>query len=292
MSFVEITFLGTGTTIPTIKRRHPSVHLKYQSRNNYSMLFDCGEGTQIQLQKAKINFMSIDYIFISHWHADHWIGLFGLLTSMAFEGRKNEIIIVAPNANKIGPELLKFFHLSFKIKFVDCREGKILEEEEFLIEGIKGKHSTTNFAYRFQEKEKLKLDKKKIKKLKLNWKDCREIKEKGKIRKDKKLIKLEDVSYTVPGRKVVYSGDTKYIKKMEEFSKDSILIHECTYFSKEDLEDKNHSTLEDVLNLRKFAKKIYLTHISRKYTNHRELESKVKRYNNVVVAKDLKKVKI
>lgn len=292
MSSVEITFLGTGTTIPTIKRRHPAVHLKYQSRNDYSMLFDCGEGAQIQLQKARINFMSIDYIFITHWHADHWIGLFGLLTSMAFEDRRKEITIVAPKANKICPELLKFFHLPFKTKFVDCKEGIVLEGEEFSVEAMKGKHTTENFAYRFQEREKLKLDKKKIKRLKLNWKECREIKDKGKIKKDGKLIKLEDVSYTVTGKKVVYSGDTQYLKKMEKFAKDSVLIHECTYFSRDDLEDKYHSTLEDVIKLRKFAKKIYLTHISRKYTSQKELEKKVKDYKNVVVAKDLKRVKI
>jgi ribonuclease Z len=292
MGFIKITFLGTGTTIPTVERWHSSLHLTYQSKNSYSILFDCGEGAQIQLQKAKINFMSIDYIFITHWHADHFIGLFGLLTSMGFEGRNREIKIFGPKIEKIGPELLKFFNLPFKIKFFDSKNGIIFENEEFFIEAMKAKHTVETFAYAFQERERIKLDKNKIKKFRLSWRECREIKEKGKIKKEGKTIKLEQVSYKIPGKRVVYSGDTIYFKKMEKFCKDSILIHDCTYFDKKDLKDKMHSTLEDVLKFRKIAKKIYLTHISRRYTNYKELEKKVSKYNNVFVAKDLMKIKI
>jgi ribonuclease Z len=292
MGTFKITFLGTGTTIPTVQRRHSSIHLIYQSKNTYSMLFDCGESVQTRLQKTGINFMSIDHIFISHWHADHFIGLFGLLTSMGFEGKNNELKIFGPKASKIGPELLKFFKLPFKIKFVDCKEGKIFENDEIFVEATKMKHTIENFAYAVQEKDRIKLNKIKIKKFKLNWRECKEIKEKGKIKKNGKTIKLEQVSDKITGKRVVYSGDTIYLKKMEKFSKDSILIHDCTYFDRKDLKHKYHSTLEDVLKLRKSAKEIYLTHISRKYINHKELEKKVSRYKNIFVAKDLMKIKI
>ena len=292
MGFVEITFLGTGTAIPSLQRMHSSIHLLYQSKNTYSMLFDCGEGTQIQLQKAKINFMSIDYIFITHWHTDHFVGLFGLLTSMGFEGRSREIKIFGPKIEKIGPELLKFYELPFKLLFINSNNGVIYENEEFFIEAMKVKHTTETFAYAFQEKDRIKLDKNKIKKLGLSWKECREIKEKGKIKKNGRTIKLEQVSYRIPGKRVVYSGDTVYLKKMEKFAKNSVLIHDCTYFEKKDVKERMHSTLEDVLKFRKVAKRIYLTHISRKYVDQKELEKKVEKYKNVFVAKDLMKVKI
>jgi len=292
MGFIKITFLGTGTAIPTLQRMHSSIHLTYQSRNTYSMLFDCGEGTQIQLQKAKINFMSIDYIFITHWHTDHFVGLFGLLTSMGFEGRNRELKIFGPKIEEIGPELLKFYNLPFKIVFINSNNGVIFKNEEFSVEAMKVKHTIETFAYAFQENERVKLDKNKIKKFELSWKECKEIKEKGKIRKKGRTIKLNQVTYVIPGKRVVYSGDTVYLKRMEKFAKNSVLIHDCTYFDRKDLKNRMHSTLEDVLKFRKTAKRIYLTHISRKYTNQKELEKKVEKYDDVFVAKDLMKVKI
>lgn len=293
MVSINLTFLGTGTSIPTLKRNHSSVHMFYNGKETCSLLFDCGEGAQIQLLKAKINFMSIDYIFITHWHADHFIGIFGLLVSMGFEKRKREIKIFAPKADKIGPKLLEFYKLPFQVKFFDSyKRGVVYEGDEFLVESMPVKHTIETVAYKFQEKDRLKLDKKKIKKYNLSWQECREIKEKGKIRKDRKLIKLEDVSYKIEGKKIVYAVDTIYLKKMENFCKGSVLIHECTYFDREDVKHKMHSCLPDVLKFRKMARRLYLTHIGRQYQSQSELEKKVKKYKNVFVARDLKRVKI
>ncbi len=292
MATIELTFLGTGTAVPTLRRNHPGVYLLHQSKNAHSMLFDCGEGAQIQLQKSKINFMSIDYIFISHWHADHFLGMFGLLMSMGFEKREKELLIAGPEADKIGPELLKFFNFSFKINFVDSgKKGVVFEDEEIIVESMPVKHTIPAVAYRFKEKDKIKLDKKIIKKLKLTGQECKEVKEKGTIKKEGKSIKLKDISYSIEGKKFVYSGDTIYLKKMENFCNDCVLVHECTYFDRKDIKHKQHSCLQDVLKFRKSADKIYLTHIGRKYLSQTELEKKVKKYKNVFVAKDLKKVK-
>ena len=291
MTYINLTFLGTGAAIPTLKRGHPAIHLKYHGRNTYSILFDCGEGTQTKLIKARINFMSIDYIFITHWHADHFIGIYGLLNSMGLEGRKKEIKIFGPKADKIGPELLKFFNFDFKIEFIDTfKEGVVFDTDEFYIESMFVNHSIDAVAYSFVEKDRIKLDKNKIKRY--NWKECKELKEKHKILKNSKIVKLEDVCYVVKGKKIVYSGDTKYIPKMKKFCKGAdILIHDCTYFNREDVDDKMHSCLDDIIKLRNYANKIYLFHIGRKYTNQKELEKKIK-YKNIFIPKDFDKVKI
>ncbi len=294
MTSLNLTFLGTGSSIPTLKRNHPAVHLYYQGRDKHSILFDCGEGTQLQLLKAKINFMQIDYIFITHWHVDHFIGIFGLLSSMGLEGREREINIFGPGIDKIKSEVFKFFNFRFKINFIDSvREGIVFENEEFFVESMKVKHTIETVAYKFIEKPRIKLDKEKIKKLELNWEECKKIKDKKKIKKSRKVIKLKDISFEIPGKKIVYSGDTIYLKKMEKFCAGAdILMHDCNYFSREDVEDKMHSCLEDVLKFRKLVKKLYLFHIGRKYQSPSELEKKVKKYKNVFVSRDLEKVKV
>ncbi|MCK4429518.1 MAG: MBL fold metallo-hydrolase [Candidatus Aenigmarchaeota archaeon] len=294
MTSLNLTFLGTGSSIPTLKRNHPTVHLHYQGRDKHSILFDCGEGTQLQLTKAKINFMHINYIFITHWHLDHFIGIFALLSSMGMEGREREINIIGPGIDKINKSLFKFFNFRFKINFIDSvREGIVFENEEFLVKSMKVRHTIETVAYKFVEKPRIKLDKEKIKKLKLTWEECKRIKEKQKIKKDGKAIKLKDISFETQARKLVYSGDTIYLKKMEKFCKGAdILVHDCNYFSREDLEKKMHSCLEDVLKFRKLVKKLYLFHIGRKYQSQSELGKKVKKYKNVFVSKDFEKVKI
>ena len=91
MSF-KLTVLGCGSAIPTLKSNPTSQLLNINER---FLLIDCGEGTQVQLRKYKINFQRINHIFISHLHGDHYFGLIGLLTSMHLLGRNKDLHIYA-----------------------------------------------------------------------------------------------------------------------------------------------------------------------------------------------------
>ena len=90
---LEIIFLGTGSGIPDKKRNHSSIWVQHEEE---CMLWDCGEGTQRQLMEVKKSFMKIDRIFITHWHADHWAGLIGLMQTMNLEHRKKPLYIYPP----------------------------------------------------------------------------------------------------------------------------------------------------------------------------------------------------
>ena len=81
---IEITFLGTGSAIPSKTRNHPAIALEYYGEQKETMLWDCGEGTQKRLMEAGISFMKIDKIFITHWHADHFAGLIPLRAFAVF----------------------------------------------------------------------------------------------------------------------------------------------------------------------------------------------------------------
>ena len=76
---IEVVFLGTGSAVPSRARNLASIWMRYSSEGGESMLFDCGEGTQKRMMTANISFMKIDRVFISHWHADHWAGLIGMI---------------------------------------------------------------------------------------------------------------------------------------------------------------------------------------------------------------------
>ena len=101
----EINILGSGSALPLVNRNSPSQYIIVQERH---LLFDCGEGTQLQLRKAKFKFQKIDHIFISHLHGDHFLGLVGLLSTFNLLGRKKSIFIYGPE------ELHHLLNLTFK----------------------------------------------------------------------------------------------------------------------------------------------------------------------------------
>ena len=94
---LQITFLGTGGSIPTPKRGLSAVAIR---RKNELILFDCGEGTQRQMIQAGVGFHRKTKIFVTHMHGDHVLGLPGLLQTMSLLGRTNELEIYGPKGIK------------------------------------------------------------------------------------------------------------------------------------------------------------------------------------------------
>lgn len=191
---------------------------------------------------------------------------------------------------------MEFFHFPFKIFWFDTyKDGKVLETDEFTVEAMKVKHTIKAVAYKFSEKGRLKLDKKKIKELGLSGMEAKELKEEGMVTREGRKTSIKEASYTLPGKTFVYSGDTTLLKKMEKFAEGAdVLAHDCTSFTKEDLDEKMHTSFEELVKskLPKVAKKIYLIHIGRKYQNHEELQKEAAKYKNIFFAKDLEKIVI
>ncbi len=313
MTKVEITFLGTTASIPTKERNHPAIYLKYIGKHEHYFLFDCGEGTQRQIFKAGLNFMRIEAVFITHWHADHFAGLFGLLETMTLEKRKEPLYVFGPEADKFVNVLLSLGHARRPFKVVakpveyhGSSEEVLIDDDEYKISSIPVSHGVPAVAFVFKEKDRIKIDKKKLKELGLpsKGKMYGELKEKGEIVYKGKKIKLEDVSFVEKGKKIVYTGDTKYCHNLVKVSKDAdCLISDSTFFEDkpEDwLEGRHHMTVRDAVRLAKEAgvKKLVLTHISRRYPSEKFLKEKLKEVlkeepvENVIIAKDFMKVVI
>lgn len=303
MAKVEIIMLGTSAGIPTRQRAHPSIFLTYKDKNEFCCLFDCGEGTQRQILFAGLNPMKLNEIFITHWHGDHYLGLPGLIDTMGFENREKPLTIYAPEAERIK-RILNWGYSSKRFEIIPQDvpvKGKeitiLLETENIKIISIPVKHGIPAVAYALVEKDRIKIDKEKAKRMGLPSQGViyREIKEKEEVIFKNKKIKLKEISFVKKGKKIVYSGDTKICKNLIKLAEDAnLLIQDCTYFDSEEFKEYGHACLEDIINMIKKTKikKVILTHISRRYKSSKELKKQIKDYPSLILAEDFIKVVI
>ncbi len=262
---------------------------------------DCGEGTQVQITKAKLNFMKLKRIFVTHWHADHWAGIIGLLLTMNMEKRKDPLYIYGPEAERFVSDILDLGYWGVGFRLIPKNvpyEGdditELVKTKEFEITSTPVDHSVPAVAYCFKENDRVNVDIKKAEKL-YGLKQgpmVGKLKDEGKITFRGKKITLKDVGYTKKGSKVVYTGDTNPCDNVIKIADSAdILIHESTF--SEELTDRRHTSAKGAAGIAKKAKvkKLIITHFSRRYTDEKELETAARKiFKNSVAAKDFMKV--
>lgn len=290
---MEVIVLGSGGAVPSKRHSHSCIALKHGG----TFLFDCGENAQQLMLKHDASYGKLKAVFLTHLHADHWLGLPGLLKSMSFNGKNEELLITGPKGlKKLLSALMEIKYLvpAFKIVARELEAGDVAFEDDFLsIKAIKTEHSTPSIGYVIQEPPKLRFHEQKAKALGLKGRMFTEIREKKKLKVDGKVIKLADVTYLQEGRKIVYTGDTRPCESIVKASKNAdLLIHESS-FSLEDLElarENFHSTCVDAALSAKKAnvKKLLLLHISSRYDSKREslLKQAKELFENSILAEE------
>lgn len=277
VSNFSILFAGTGGSWPTPGRGLPAVILKIGASTN---LLDCGEGTQKQLMKSNVSFMSIQNIFISHFHGDHFLGILGMVQSMSFNGRTEDLNIYGPRgairilSNALGAG---YYRLGFKITVTELMYGEEYSFGDFTVRTLHNDHPVPAMSFRFQEKSMERIDGEKARALNIPLHRLEEIRNKGEITVDGKIFRISDISAgTREGRSVVYTGDTRPMESMKSFAKDAdVLIHDTTTDS--GLQDKTneygHSTSRQAALIAKEAgvKKLFLFHYSPRYGDYSKL---------------------
>ena len=291
---VKVIFLGTSAQIPTARRNHSAILINHGGEN---ILVDCGEGTQRQFRKAKLNPCKITKILITHIHGDHIFGLPGLLSTLNFNDYAKELHIFGPKG--IKKFLEGFLNISgvkrnfnFKVEEVS---GKFFESEDFYLESEKMEHGINTNAYNFVIKDKLRIDKDKMNKLKISSGPfLKKLKEGKDVLIKGKKIKSKNLTYLEKGKKVSIVLDTLYNNKIEKFVKDAnLLICESSFGSdlKDLAKEHLHLTAEQTGKIAKKAKvdKLLLTHISQRYENNKKflLEDAKKNFKDVQIVNDL-----
>ena len=300
---IHVIFLGTAGSVPTPTRSLPAVLIK---RQNEQLMFDCGEGVQRQMVKAKLGFHKKTKIFISHMHGDHVLGLPGLLQTMALMDRQKKLEIYGPEGIKQFLECVREtlqFGLTFPVEIHEIYgAGVVCEEKEYIVEAVKSNHMVSSLAYAFVEKPRPgKFYPEKARALgvpegelwsKLQHGDTVELSNGQVISPDKVM------GTPRKGRKIVYTGDTRPFKGFAKFAVDAdLVIHEATFDDtlSEKAESDGHSTPSQAAKEAKKAKakKLVLTHISARYPDSQLLlEQAQKVFKNTVVAEDFMELEL
>jgi ribonuclease Z len=296
---IKITFLGTGSAVPTAKRNHPSILLNYKEEN---ILFDCGEGTQRQFRYAKINPCKITRLFISHWHGDHVLGIPGLLQTLMLNEYNKTLQIYGPkDTKKKIKKILSIFEKvgNLKINIKELTEKDKIETSEFIINTKELNHGTPCLAYSFREKDKLRINKEKLKKLGIeNSPELKKLKQGKDIKINGKKINHKDLTEQNKGKKITLIFDTKFNTQLIEFAKDSdMLISEATYLDEEELaKEHKHQTIAQATTLAKESnsKKLVLFHLSQRYEKDLKefSDTATKKFKNSIIAKDLMEISV
>jgi len=304
---VKIVLLGTSSAVPTLTRGLSSTAL---IRDGDIFLFDCGEGTQLQIMRAGIKRSHIHSIFIGHLHGDHLYGIAGLISTLHLDGREEPL-------NVFGPEGLRtFLNAAFRTGDLDFKfglkvhefprgfRGRVLDENEYYVEALPLDHSIFCLGWRFQEKDRpgeFNLDRT----IELEIPRGPLF---GKLQRGE-TITLDDgrviapdqvVGPKRPGKSVAYCLDTQFTERSIELAHDcTALVHETTFGSEESdmARERKHSTMEDAARVAKEAgvETLIATHFSSRYDGRqlgRIADEARKSFEQITIGRDLLEIDI
>ncbi len=251
MHVFKSVLLGTSAAIPLPERMLPGLYV--ESYTGEKVLFDAGEGTQLQLRRAGLNPNRIDAIFVTHLHGDHIFGLPGLLQYMSLTGRTRSLIIAGPRG------LEDFILSSFKATRFTPRYPLYYAEVEgwgrarlgsVIIEWFPVCHTVESYGYKVIHRKRAKLSREKLaEKGILGSPITRRLIEEGAVEVDGRIIRLEEVVEEGPQDYcLVYTGDTAPCGSVVEESRGcDILFHEATFTKEYRYEawEYGHSTALD-----------------------------------------------
>lgn len=274
MSVFAVTILGNNSAMPMHDRHPTSQVISY-----YEQLFlvDCGEATQLQMNRYKIRRNRIRHIFISHLHGDHYFGLPGLLNSYGLNNRTEDLWLYAPAA--LMPILdLQFkagdTHLPFKLHFVPLEEHPLLfEDNRISVSCFPVKHRIPCWGFLFKEKRKpLKLDGNKLKRYDIPASFYHQLKEGADyITPDGAVIPNTEIAKPAPpALSYAYCADTAFDESIALVIKGSDMVyHETTYLNDnvEKAALRAHATTGQAATIARLAgaKKLLVGHFSSRY---------------------------
>ena len=274
-----LTILGYNSAIPTVKSAPTAQFLEMEER---CFLIDCGEGTQVQLRKAKAKFSKINHIFISHLHGDHVFGLPGLISSFRLLGRETPLHVYGPKGIKEMMETIFRItetHQGFEVVFHELyskKSEKVFEDNRVEVFTIPLDHRIYCNGYLFKEKPKERhLNMQEISKYpEIEICDYHNLKRGKDIQlSDGYILKNENLTKPAePSVSYAFCSDTRYLESIIPIIKNvDVLYHESTFLHdlKKMADYTGHSTALEAAKIARKAnvKKLILGHFSNRYND-------------------------
>ncbi|MFW3147065.1 MAG: ribonuclease Z [Thermoplasmatota archaeon] len=305
---MRLHFLGTGGSWPTKRRGSMSIAV---ISGPTAVLLDCGEGTQRQLINSSVSPMKIGAILISHLHGDHFLGVPGLVQTMALNNREDELYLFGPEGLiKAWESALSMcpFRCTFPIKVAELSGGEQFEFKGIEISCAHVDHSIPNLAFKLKERDRPgRFNRSRAIELGIPegplWGKLQRG-ERIEVEKDGKISEFgpEDVlGERRKGASIVYSGDTGPSAALIELARGAdALVHEATYAA--DMEDLAkevaHSTIGDAVKAAREAEvgKLFLVHSSPRYTKESRFDAYRKEalsgFPHVVIPEDMEEYEV
>ena len=269
---LDLVFLGTSGSVPTARRAPAATLIR---RGGERILVDCGEGTQRQLLRSNVGLPELPEVFVTHYHADHYLGLPGMLKTFALRGRELPLTVYGPpGLVDLFQSLARIFgKLTYRLHLQELRPGDVVDRDGYRIVVFRVHHGMASNGYalvesprpgRFDEVEALRL---------------------GVPRGPLFGALQRGESVTTPagvvapsqvlgppraGRKIVLTGDTRIVRSVQDIARDAeVLVHDGT-FGDEEREragETGHATALQAAELARDAgvRMLVLTHLSNRY---------------------------
>ncbi len=286
--------------MPTARRALPATLIR---RGGERLLFDCSEGTQRQLLRSDVGLVDLEEVFLTHYHADHYLGLPGMLKTFALRGRDVPVTIYGPRG--LGDLIVTlrrvFGRLPYPVNTVELAPGDRLERDGYDIEAFAVDHGVTAVGYALVEARRPgRFDVEVADRLGVPPGRERGVLQRG------ESVTLADGRVVEPGevlgpprggRKLVLAGDTAPAASVVEAAAGAdLLVHEATFLAEERdrARETSHSTAGEAALVAQEAgvKLLALTHVSTRYFTHQVVEEATQLFPATVVPRDFDVVTI
>ena len=264
---LSILFAGTAASVPTSRRGLPALLVR---RGGDRILFDCGEGTQRQLMQS-VGLTELTEIFITHLHADHWLGLPGMLKTFDLRGRERPLQVHGPRGLRalVALALRAAGRVSFELDLFELEPGETLVRDGYRIAPFPVRHRGPAFGYvLFEDERPGEFNPAAAVQLGLTPGP-----EFGRLQRGETVNGVtpdQVLGPSRPGRKLVISGDTMPCESLSVAAhRADLLIHEATFAEadRERAAETGHSTAAQAaaLALEAEVAVLALTHLSTRH---------------------------